>query len=146
MDIKMKDFAQGTFAGLQVPCYPRNGPYLARVAKWSALHRSFPIRVFLGAFVSVWAGENSDVHAALVVITLNAPVTSIKLIFKAAPSHTSAPRRAPTLDCCIFCHCQSPVNTGHYRSPVGPFTGSQSKACTRALANLSHRFTSMREV
>jgi len=98
MDIKMKDFAQGMFAGLQVPYYPRNGPYLARVAKWSALHRSFPIRVFLGAFVSVWAGENSDVHAAFVVITFNAPVTSIKLIFKAVPSHTSAPK----LDCCIF--------------------------------------------
>ena len=99
MDIKMKDFAYGMLAGRQVPRYPRNGPYLARVAKWSALfHRSFPIYVFLGAFVSVWAGENSDVHAAFVVITFNAPVTSIKLIFKAVPSHTSAPK----LDCCIF--------------------------------------------
>jgi hypothetical protein len=47
---------------------------------------------------------------------------------KAGPSHTSVPR----LDWCIFCHCQSPVNTGHYRSTVGPFTGSQSKACTLA--------------
>ena len=68
MDIKMKDFAHGTFAGLQVPCYPRNGPYLARVAKWSALfHRSFPICIFLRAFGSVWVGENSDAHAAFVV-------------------------------------------------------------------------------
>src|SRR6266571_2319223 len=91
-------------------------------------HRGFPVCVLLGAFVSVGAGENSDVHAAFVVITLNAPVTSIKLVFKAVPSHPSAPR----LDCCIFGHCQSTVNTGHYRSPVGPFTGSQSEACTLA--------------
>jgi hypothetical protein len=82
---------------------------LARLTNRSALfHRGFPVCVLSGAFVSVWAGENSDVHAAFVVTTLNAPVTSIKLVFKAVPSHTSAPR----LGCCIFGHCQSTVNTG----------------------------------